>query len=136
MQVDARTDGPKATDPALELGTLVGFDAGELARRGPGLVDHVVVDHAHAVLADRPHAELALEGHAELAHEDDVELGPEPLGDLGRHRDPATGQAQDDDVTAAQVDEGLGQAPAGVGPVSERHGPRGPGPNSPSRPPK
>ena len=65
--------------------------------------DDIVVEDQHPAAGDRPHGHLLVAGDAEPAYQDHVGRDAEAGGDLIRHRHPAAGQPEDDDVTATPV---------------------------------
>ncbi len=113
---------PKASHPALELGTLACLDRGELLGTHPGRVLNLLVDDPRPLLADGPHGQFGLEGHAQLADDDHVEGRPERSGHLEGHGHPAPGKAQHHHVRTAQVLQQHGQAPSGISTIDEGHG--------------
>ena len=81
-----------------------------------------VVDHPYPTLTNGAEGQPGLEWHLQLADDEDVERGSQCLGRLEGHRHPASRQAENNDVLAAESIQTLGQLLSGVGTIAElRH---------------
>ncbi len=98
----------------LHLTPFTGFRRGDVARRDPRQADHVIVEHAYAVLADRAHAELWLEGDTQFSYHDHIEGCLERSCDFERDRHASPREADDDRMLGTQVLKAGGQLLAGV----------------------
>ena len=76
--------------------------------------------HPHPALTDGAEGQLGLKRHPKLAHHEDIQRGRQRLGDLEGHRDPASRQAQHDNVLAAQRFQALGQLTPGIDTIVEQ----------------
>jgi len=105
---------------ALEFPLFGGDDAVDLVLGDQRPADDRLVDDPHPARRNRAHRQLFVAGDAQLAHQEDVERRPERPGHLEADGHAPARQRQDDPVPAAsQVEEGLGQPPAGVDSISE-----------------
>jgi hypothetical protein len=108
--------------PAFELEILASRNLVDCRLRDAELLDEVFVEHADAAARDRPHRELGMARDAELADNEHIHRSPKRPGDLERHRHPAAGQPQHDDVgTVGEPAQRAGQPPAGIVPVLIAH---------------
>ncbi len=118
-----RPAAPVAAGALLQLGPFALLHGGQRTVVHPGLVEHPVVEHPHAVLTDRAHRDLGPVGHAQFPDEADVEGGVEGGGHLDGHRHAAAREAEDHDVLVLEVVEPGGELPPGVAAIAEEHGP-------------
>ena len=107
---------------ALPLGTLLVFDRIHIVAAEVRLPHDGVVDHPYPTLTNGAEGQPGLEWHLQLADDEDVERGSQRLGRLEGHRHPASRQAENNDVLAAESIQTLGQLLSGVGTIAElRH---------------
>ena len=115
---------PPAPVAALPLGEHVAGprrEQLELLGADSGRPDHAVVEDPDSPRGQSSDRELDPPGKADLAHHEHVERRPEPPGHLGRHRDPAPGQPEDEEIgNAGVVAEEPGQLGPGRDPVENR----------------
>ena len=99
MDVDRRGTRPVA---GLEVPALGHCDADQpvqLGRHQRLGQQHLGVEHRRATARNRAQGQLLVPGHTDLPHGQGVERRRERPGDLRGDHDPATGQAQHDQVS-------------------------------------